>query len=180
MQEKSREPNMSHVHVCPLSQVAATVAASDASHLISVIDNGTLVVRPPAIAPENHLFLSIHDIVEPQDGLIAPAEEHVAELLEFVGDWDRTRPMVVHCFAGISRSTASAFIALCAVRPERSESEIAVKLRTASRFATPNLRLVGFADRLLSRKGRMVAAIERIGRGDFAMENVPFSLALEG
>ena len=121
-------PGTHHVARTRLSAVAKspppwphpTPATSSA-----LIDNGTLVVRPPAIAAENHLFLGIHDIVEPQDGLIAPAEEHVAELLDFVRGWDRSRPMVVHCFAGISRSTASAFIALCAVRPERSESEIA-------------------------------------------------------
>ncbi len=31
--------------------------------------------------------------------------------------------MVVHCYAGISRSTASAFAAACALNPRRDEVE---------------------------------------------------------
>jgi len=167
------------VYVCPLSQIHATVASTGARRLITLIDRGTPVPRPDAIAADAHLFLGVNDIVEVQDGLIAPAEEHVEQLLAFVGDWDRRDPIVVHCFAGISRSTAAAFITLCAVRPDRSEAEIALKLRRASRFATPNPRLVALADDMLGRRGRMVDAIARIGRGEMAVEGVPFALALD-
>ena len=107
-------------------------------------------------------------------------DDHVASLIDFVERWDQTRPMVVHCYAGISRSTAAAFIALCVARPERDEREIAQALRQRLAVATPNARLVAIADRLLGREGRMVAAIEEIGRGETAMENVPFMLDLEG
>lgn len=166
------------VLVCPLSQIAPTVRASKASHLVSVINDGTLVARPDAIAPQNHLFIGINDIVEPMDGMIVPAEEHVAGLIDFAMRWDQSAPMVVHCFAGISRSTAAAFITLCAVRPERDEAEMALALRRASAIATPNSRLIALADRMLRRDGRMVAAIEAIGRGESAAENVPFAMAL--
>jgi predicted protein tyrosine phosphatase len=97
-------------------------------------------------------------------------------LLSFVSQWDRKQPIVVHCFAGISRSTAAAFIMLCALRPEKGEDEIALRLRLASPSATPNIRLVGFADRLLEREGRMIAAIEAIGRGEAVFEGAPFVL----
>lgn len=170
---------MPAVHVCPLSLIEKTVLAAEASHLVSLINLDTPVRRPSVIAEENHLFIGINDIVEPQDGLIAPAEEHVTRLIEFGGTWDRQRPMVIHCYAGISRSTAAAFITLCATRPERDERAIATKLRAASRFATPNTRLIALADDLLGRRGRMVDAITAIGRGEMAMESVPFSLALE-
>jgi predicted protein tyrosine phosphatase len=121
----------------------------------------------------------MNDIVEPQDGMIPPGEAHVESLLAFVGGWDRSRPMVVHCYAGISRSTAGAFIALCAARPDRDEAEIAQRLRAASPTATPNARLVALADTLLGRGGRMTSAIAAIGQGTFAAEGVPFRLALE-
>jgi predicted protein tyrosine phosphatase len=170
---------MPAVHVCPLSQVALTVAVADASHLVSLINDNTLVVRPDSIAEENHLFLGINDITEPQDGMVLPAEEHVLRLIDFAEAWDRRRPMVVHCFAGISRSTAAAFITLCVARPGRDETDIARRLRQASRFATPNSRLVAIADDLLGRQGRMVDAIAAIGRGEMAMESVPFRLAIE-
>ena len=68
---------MSLVVVCPLSEVAATVDRLGASHLVSLIDVETLVARPDSIAPQNHLYLGIHDITEPIEGLILPDEAHV-------------------------------------------------------------------------------------------------------
>lgn len=171
---------MPQVHVCPLSQIAATVERSRASHLITLINDDTPVVRPDAIRAENHLFLGINDILEPMDGMVCPEEEHVQELLDFVGTWDRSQPIVVHCFAGISRSTAAAFITLCAVKPERSEMDIAKRMRAASPFAFPNARIIGFADRLLARQGRMLDAVRSMGRGEMALESIPFAIAVEG
>jgi len=167
------------VYVCPLSQIDATVASTQASHLVTLINDDTLVVRPKSIDADNHLFLGINDITEPQEGMILPDEEHVVTLLEFVQRWDRRAPIVIHCYAGISRSTAAAFIALCALQPHRDEAEIARRLRAASRSATPNPRLVALADDLLERNGRMIDAIAAIGRGETAVEGVPFALALE-
>ena len=69
-----------------------------------------------------------------------PSEAHVADLLDFVGKWDRTAPMVIHCYAGISRSTAAAFITLCALNPATPETLIARRLREASPSATPTRR----------------------------------------
>jgi predicted protein tyrosine phosphatase len=172
------DPPMPRIIVCPLSQLPATVTAHEASHLITLIKDGTRVERPTSIVAERHLFLAFDDIIEPMDGMIAPAEEHASALLSFVNTWDQKQPIVVHCFAGISRSTAAAFITMCALRPKRSEAEIAGSLRLASPSATPNIRLVSFADRLLGRDGRMVAAIESIGRGETAYEGVPFVLPL--
>jgi predicted protein tyrosine phosphatase len=170
---------MPRIIVCPLSHVPISVDTHGASHLVSLIKQGTPVERPASIAVDRHLYLGFDDITEPMDGMIAPAEDHVRELLTFIDTWDQARPIVVHCYAGISRSTAGAFITMCALRPKRVEAEIARGLRTASPSATPNIRLVGFADRLLGREGRMVAAIEAIGRGEMAYEGKPFALPLE-
>ncbi|MEX0853589.1 MAG: protein-tyrosine phosphatase family protein [Bauldia sp.] len=170
---------MPFVLVCPLSEVSVSVSASRASHLISLINEDTPVVRPDSITAENHLFLGINDITEPMDGMVLPGEEHVRQLIDFVATWDTDRPMVVHCFAGISRSTAAAFIAVCVTRPQRDERRIAARLRAAASFATPNARLVALADRMLGREGRMVAAVAEIGRGELAIQGVPFALAVE-
>jgi len=170
---------MPFVHVCSLARIATTVAEARASHLVSLINDDTAVVRPETIAEENHLFLGINDIIEPQDGMVLPGEEHVRRLIEFADRWDRTQPMVIHCFAGISRSTAAAFVTLCATRPERDERDIARRLRAASAIATPNALLVALADDILDRRGRMIEAIAAIGRGEMAIEGVPFALALE-
>ena len=169
---------MPRIIVCPLNHVPASVSAHQASHLVTLINDGTLVERPNSIPADRHLFLSFNDITEPMEGMTPPAEAHARELLSFVGAWDQRKPIVIHCYAGVSRSTAAAFITLCALRPDRNEADLAQCLRDASASATPNIRLVGFADRLLERGGRMVAAIESIGRGEMAYEGSPFVLPL--
>ncbi len=86
--------------------------------------------------------------------------------------------MLIHCFAGVSRSTAAAFIAACALAPKRDEIDIAHALRAASPTATPNARLVALADHALGRSGRMNEAIAAIGRGRDCFEGEPFALEL--
>jgi predicted protein tyrosine phosphatase len=110
--------------------------------------------------------------------MILPAAEHVRRIIDFAGGWPRQQPLVVHCYAGISRSTATAFITLCATEPDRDEREIAAALRAASRTATPNPLLISLADDMLGRKGRMVDAIAAIGRGEDAAEGIPFLVPL--
>ena len=87
--------------------------------------------------------------------------------------------MVVHCYAGISRSTAAAFTAACALNPQRDEMQIARAIRNASRTAKPNAAIVSIADQLLKRDGRMILAIEALGPGEDAEEGIPFRLDLE-
>jgi predicted protein tyrosine phosphatase len=166
------------IHVCSLARLYATVDETGARHIVTLLRDKQRVERPAHIAPENHLILSVDDISTPIDGYAAPGDEHVARLIEFVGAWDRAAPMVVHCFAGISRSTAGAFVVACALNPDRDETEIALAIRRASRTAQPNARIVAIGDRLLDRGGRMVQAVESIGPGDVAMEGNPFRLDL--
>ncbi|GJD48686.1 hypothetical protein OPKNFCMD_1409 [Methylobacterium crusticola] len=170
---------MPKVYVCSLSRLPETVAAAGASHVVTLINVGTPVVRPASVAAENHLFVGVSDITEALESHVLPDRAHVAQLLDFVRAWGRAQPIVIHCYAGISRSTAAAYIATCALRPERDEAGIARALREASPSATPNARLVALADEMLGRKGRMVAAIAAIGRGQDAFEGEPFSLSLE-
>lgn len=166
------------IHVCSLARLHATVEATGARHVISLINGSTVFTRPSNVDPTNHLFLGINDIVEEMEGLVAPGAAHMQELLEFVQAWPREAPLVIHCYAGISRSTAAAYATVCALLPDRDEAEIATRLRAASPTATPNARLVALADRALHREGRMVRAIEAIGRGRDAFEGEPFALAL--
>jgi len=167
------------IHVCSLARLQETVEETGARHVVSILGDEHRMLRPNGIAAENHLWLRLHDISSPIDGYILPSEQHIGELLAFVRGWDRTAPLVMHCFAGISRSTASAFAAVCALNPQRKEAAIALALRRASPIATPNIRIVALADRVLGRGGRMVAAIEAIGRGVTASEGQPFRLDLE-
>ena len=168
------------IHVCSLAKIEETVARTGADRMLSLLSVGTDVTRPASIARENHLHLVMHDIAVAQDGMTMPGEEHVREVLDFARRWDRTKPMVVHCYAGISRSTASAYIIAAALSPKRDEAELAQTLRALSPSATPNPRLIAVADALLERNGRMIEAIQSIGRGADAFEGTPFELKIMG
>jgi predicted protein tyrosine phosphatase len=164
------------IFVAPLSLVQTTVADARVSHLVTLINGETLIDTPPSIDKGRHLRLSMNDICEPRDGLVVPHEDHVADLIQFALDWDQKAPLLIHCWAGISRSTAAAFISLCALNPETEEHALARALRRASPTAYPNRRLVALADGVLSRKGRMTKAVEHIGRGQLAEEAQVFTL----
>jgi predicted protein tyrosine phosphatase len=164
------------LHVCPLSKVDATVASVGAERLISLLSAGTVMARPAGVAAHDHLLLSMHDIAEARDGMVTPGLVHVRSLIAFAQSSNRARPLVINCYAGISRSTASAYIIASALAPKRDEMELARTLRHLSPSATPNPRLIALADALLGREGRMVAAIASIGRGADAFEGVPFGL----
>lgn len=167
------------IHVCSLARLHETVAETGARHVVTLMKDVALVRRPHSILATNHLLLDMDDITAEIEGFVAPCEDHVSQLIAFVEDWDRAKPLVVHCYAGISRSTAGAFIAACVLNPQRNETLIANAIRDASVIANPNMRLIALADRLLERKGRMLRAIEAIGPGQAAPEGNPFRLDLE-
>jgi len=167
------------LYVCSLAKVIDTVRVSGARSLVTILTAGASAARPREIPPERHLRVAVSDIDAPREGHVLPGAEHVERLLSFFEKWDRRDPLLIHCYAGVSRSPAAAFIAACALAPERAEIDIARDLRRASPTATPNRRLVTLADHTLGRKGRMVAAITEIGRGAECFEGAPFKLELE-
>ena len=166
------------IHVCSLARLHATVEETRARRVITLMRDVELVRRPPTIEHADHLLLRLDDISQPIDGFTIPAEEHIAELLTFVRAWNRAAPIVIHCYAGVSRSTAGAFVSACALNPRRPETEIARDIRRLSPTATPNIRIVRLADQILGRDGRMVSAVEAIGRGIECYEGHPFRLDL--
>jgi predicted protein tyrosine phosphatase len=167
------------IHVCSLSRLHRTVEDTGAQHVVTLLKDIDLVRRPDTIVPANHLVLGMDDITEPLPGYVAPGDDHVTKLIAFIRRWNRNKPLIIHCYAGISRSTAGAFVAACALNPQRDELSIAQALRRASATAAPNLRIVSLADRMLGRTGRMTSAIEIIGAAQPATEAEPFRLDLE-
>jgi predicted protein tyrosine phosphatase len=167
------------IHVCSLALLHEMVAQTGASHMVTLLRQTDRVQRPDCIAPANHLILALDDITAPIDGYTHPAEEHVNDLIGFVQRWNRSAPLVMHCYAGISRSTAGAFISACALNPGRDEFTVAQAIRKSSATAMPNILLVSHADRILRRNGRMIEAVMALGPGRPAEEGEPFCLTLE-
>jgi predicted protein tyrosine phosphatase len=162
--------------VCPLSYVDAVVAARKPSHLITLLDPNHFIETPDGVVGERHLRVGVHDICDVMDGYHRPEETDVEQLVAFGRAWDGADPILIHCWAGISRSTAAAFTLACERNPAVDERVIARRLREASRTATPNRRIVALADDLLGRRGRMVDAAQSIGVGDLSFEGRPFDL----
>jgi predicted protein tyrosine phosphatase len=167
------------IHVCSLAALPDTVKATGASHVLTVMANVAQVQRPESVLPANHLKVQMDDITEQMDGFVAPNDSHIIQVLNFVRGWDRRAPLVVHCYAGISRSTASAFAAACMLNPQRDERIIARQIRAASPIASPNRLIVMLADKALGREGRMLRALDEMGPGNMMVEGRPFRVDLD-
>lgn len=150
------------------------------SHLLTLMDEH--VPTPPEILPERHHRIRVHDIAEPAEGAIAPSSDHITGLLAFTRTWTREAPLLVHCWAGISRSTAAAYILLCDVRGSGYEAAIARELREMAPHAQPNRLMIRHADQILGREGRMIAAVESMGEARIVWETeiVEMTVLAEG
>ncbi|QEE47240.1 protein tyrosine phosphatase [Rhizobium sp. WL3] len=170
---------MSLIVVSPLARIAEMAVRHKAREMISLLAANQDFHRPAVIAAERHLKLAMNDITFAGTGdLIAPQEAHVARIIEFARAWDQTSPLVVHCWMGVSRSPAAAMIASLAVAPDDDDDALAKRLREASPFATPNIRLVEIGDEMLGRGGQFTKAVKALGRGADADGNTPFTLPL--
>ena len=167
------------IHVCSLAALAETVKTTRASHILTVMANVNQVQRPASVLEANHLKVSMDDITEQMDGFVAPSDIHIEQVLNFVRNWNRSAPLVVQCYAGISRSTASAFAAACMLNPHKDEITIAKQIRAASPIAQPNRLIVSLADKMLGRDGRMLRALDEMGPGNMMIEGRPFRVDLD-
>ena len=163
--------------ITPLSAVPSAMQSHAPSHLVSLLSAQYMIDTPEGFPAERHLRLALHDIADPQ-GDQAPAREHVDRLIQFGRGWGAKAPMLVHCWAGVSRSTASAYTILCDKAGPGCEHDIAQELRARAPHAQPNKLIVQLADEALGRGGAMVRAVDVIGSGVMVTEGVPVEMPL--
>ncbi|WFS01829.1 tyrosine phosphatase family protein [Rhizobium tumorigenes] len=170
---------MSDIVVSPLERIAEMAVRHGAREMISLMAEQHSFHRPAVISANRHLLLGMNDIVfAGNDKLVAPQEAHAEQIIAFARSWDRSAPLLIHCWMGVSRSPAAALIAALAIDPDVDDIALVARLRRASPQATPNSRLVAFGDQLLGRQGRLVAAVKSAGRGADSDGNRPFVLPL--
>ena len=168
---------MPMILITPLSALAGAIESHAPSHIVTLLSSGYMIETPQGFPAERHLRLSMHDIAD--EGMPeSPANTHVDELIAFGRGWDASAPMLVHCWAGISRSTAAAFTLLCDRAGPGAEHDIAQVLRERAPHAQPNRLIVRLADQALGRDGAMVRAIDSIGSGTMVTEGVPVEIPL--
>ncbi|MHA1524157.1 MAG: tyrosine phosphatase family protein [Alphaproteobacteria bacterium] len=166
------------VHVCPLNVVETAITTHAPSHLISLLSGETMIDTPAGIVPQNHLKVALNDIAAPEPGLVEPSRAHAQAIIDFAGGWDQAAPMLIHCYAGISRSTAAALIVLCTLEAPGGEAALAGRLRAAAPFARPNPLLVACADAVLGRQGELTQALGTMGEAELAWQGALFRLAV--
>lgn len=160
-----------------MRRVDETIAATGATRVVSVVNAHLMPPTPAGIDPALHLKLPITDArPAPGDGT-HPSRPMIEEFIAFIRDWPQDAPMLIHCFSGLNRSPAAAYIALATLNPDIPETLIAYRLRAASETAAPNLTMVGGADLILARNGHLISAIRLIGPGQPAAEGRPFTLS---
>ncbi|HVE23281.1 MAG TPA: hypothetical protein VNC39_15025 [Acidocella sp.] len=162
--------------VCPLAELDIALTARP-SHVLSLLSPDA---QAPNIETTNRLLLRFNDIVTPQEGLAPPSPADIETLIDFARTWRGPAPLLTHCWAGISRSTAAAFIIACLHHAPGAERELARLLRRAAPEATPNKLMIALADGILRRDGHMIQAIAAIGRGREAGYGTLFTLAWKG
>ncbi len=170
---------MSRIIVCPLAKIDHVIRAEHASHLLTLLGPDYMIDAHEAIAADYHLRLTVNDIAEQLPGQIAPQRGHAENVLNFVSAWDREHPMVIHCWAGISRSTAAMWMSMCKLNPQTSEFDILSAMRERAPHIAPNRLLVAYADELLGRDGRMVDALDAVGPAVAASEGYAFHLPVD-
>ncbi len=169
---------MSMILVSPLSALEDMLHSYQPSHLITLLSPEFMIRTPGGFPPERHLRLGINDICDPSLGSSPPVEDHVAGLLEFSRAWDGSRPLLIHCWAGVSRSMAAAFAILCDRSWPGAEFRIAREMRVRAPHASPNRLIVRLADDLLAREGKMIEAVEAMGPCIAVEEGTPVELPL--
>ena len=148
--------------VCGIEELAGHCEIG-VSHVLSILDPGQ--PEPPAFGAygeHRRLDLRFHDVIDEMPGMLPPRQEDVASVLAFGRDLmaePRERAhLLVHCHAGISRSTASMMLILAQARPDVAGRDIVSQVVQIRPRAWPNLRILEFGDSLLRRGGDLVAA----------------------
>jgi predicted protein tyrosine phosphatase len=155
------------VTICGLEELGLH-GASGVTHVVSILDPGQ--PEPEAFAaydPHQRAVLWFHDIIDPAPGMVLPTEDDVRTVLAFGEEVSagsmgaRASHILVHCTAGISRSSAVVAVLLAQREPDRDEDSIFEEVVRLRPKAWPNSCLIAFADDLLSRGGRLNRALAR-------------------
>ncbi|HEV8679512.1 MAG TPA: protein-tyrosine-phosphatase [Stellaceae bacterium] len=154
------------ITICGIPELGEHCAAG-VTHVLSILDPEW--PDPPAFAdfpPHRRLALRFHDVIEPLPDRLAPSRADVERLLAFARELEEVagNHLLVHCHAGVSRSTAAAVLILAQASPERPAHEALGRVAQIRPRAWPNLRMLEFGDALLGRDGEIVAAAGAIYR----------------
>jgi predicted protein tyrosine phosphatase len=175
-------PTPLRVTICGLDELADHCALG-VTHVLSILDPGWPEPEPLRdFELSRRLKLNFHDVIEAEPGWIAPERFDVELLLAFgrslgeIADEAGAEPaathLLVHCHAGVSRSTAAAILLLAQHEPARPAQNVVGQVIRARPRAWPNLRMIEMGDELLGRDGEIVASVRALYR--LALDREPW------
>ena len=157
------------ISVCGIEELTGHCDAG-VSHVLSILDPDWPVPEAfGAFGEHAKLELRFHDIIESDHAdMIPPRQQHVADILAFGRDLSAEQGadahLLVHCHAGVSRSTASIALILAQALPGIPAGRIFDEVLSIRPQAWPNLRILELGDAQLNRRGELVAAAAGIYR----------------
>jgi predicted protein tyrosine phosphatase len=150
------------ITICGISELGQHCEAG-VTHVLSILDPHW--PDPAAFAdfpPHRREALRFNDIIVPVPEAVVPNEDHVAQLLAFGRDVEvagEFAHLLIHCHAGVSRSTATAALLLAQEDPARPVEAIFAEIARQRPRAWPNLLLLELGERALGRVGQIVPAV---------------------
>ena len=152
--------------VCGLTELLTYLDGS-ASHVVSLIDPRLPFGRIPEV---KHLILRVHDIDQDLPGHDAPTAADAEALLGFIAELAAEPDpvsLVIHCHAGISRSSATALAAMLVLNEGLDPAQAVQKLAVHRPQLWPNALLTGHFDRALGLNGTLIEAVAAYRRNAF-------------
>jgi predicted protein tyrosine phosphatase len=157
-----KQPSFPAFAICGLDELIGHQGRG-VTHILSILDpEWPDPAAFQAFDPHFRATLRFHDAIEPDPDVLLPQKPDVEAILTFGRDAAEAGGLLIHCHAGISRSTAATLMILAQAHPDEKEDGLAERLLQTRPQAWPNSRMIEFADELLDRRGRLVAAIAGI------------------
>ena len=144
--------------ICGLADIQNCVDKYNPDKMLTIINKNFSPETPQGMDKSRHIKMLIDDISEPRDGFILPEKHHAQELLDFTNDWDISKPLLVHCHMGISRSTATSLGVAAKYDPENIET-IIEKLKEIAPHASPNKIMTQYYDEILGLNSRLFSSL---------------------
>jgi predicted protein tyrosine phosphatase len=148
--------------VCSRKKASLHVARNNNCNIISIVDCG--YPHPEFVDFNRRLRLRFDDIDTPHD--MGPSVAHVREIISFAHAIDE-RPLIVHCKAGISRSSAAAFIVYAV---KFGPAGIRDHFRPMLGLIYPNAEMLRLADGMIGNDGALIAAGEHFRNWDLLVD----------
>ena len=150
---------MRKIIICGLADIENAVETYKPDMMLTIINKNFSPETPQGLNPSRHLKMLIDDISEPRDGFRLPEKEDVQKLLDFTSDWDQSKPIIIHCHRGISRSTATSLGVICKLDPDNLDLHVE-KLMKIAPHASPNKLMTKYVDEILGLENKLLKTLD--------------------